>query len=136
MARDLFSVPIFFIILVRHLACTCNRLTTLKRETIEAGIIVSVLLAFVEQLVTTGTLSTTSSTINGQISTQEKSDDDKRMAKLLRRMRIQVWAGAVAGFVIALAIGAVFIAVVSTGLRLFPYLDPLRPSAHLFTPPV
>lgn len=38
--------------------------------------------------------------------------DKERRAKLVRRMRIQIWAGTAAGFFIALCIGAAFIAVV------------------------
>jgi high-affinity iron transporter len=40
-------------------------------------------------------------------------EDKKRTAKLLRRMRIQIWAGTLVGFFLALCIGAAFIAVVS-----------------------
>jgi hypothetical protein len=46
----------------------------------------------------------------------ESTNDDetsKRVRKLVRRMRIQIWAGTISGFIIALAIGAAFIAVVS-----------------------
>lgn len=38
--------------------------------------------------------------------------DKERQAKLVRRMRIQIWAGTGAGFFISLCIGAAFIAVV------------------------
>jgi len=40
-------------------------------------------------------------------------EERKRTAKLLRRMRIQIWAGTLTGFFLALCIGAAFIAVVS-----------------------
>jgi len=40
-------------------------------------------------------------------------EEKKRTAKLLRRMRLQIWAGTLTGFFLALCIGAAFIAVVS-----------------------
>jgi len=40
-------------------------------------------------------------------------EERKRTAKLLKRMRLQIWAGTLAGFFLALCIGAAFIAVVS-----------------------
>ena len=44
---------------------------------------------------------------------QEKDEGNKlKVRALLKRMRIQIWAGTITGFVIALAIGAAFIAVV------------------------
>ena len=119
-------------------------------ETIEAGIIVAVLLSFVEQLMTTGQLATknssdpsfayTSVPANPPESTALESpsaDKTKQLGtggpedhtpvlhsaahtttpadvkQIVRRMRIQIWAGTLAGFVLALAIGAAFIAVVS-----------------------
>jgi high-affinity iron transporter len=39
-------------------------------------------------------------------------EERKRTAKLLRRMRLQIWAGTLTGFFLALCIGAAFIAVV------------------------
>ncbi|WVQ82537.1 hypothetical protein IAT38_004666 [Cryptococcus sp. DSM 104549] len=112
MARNLFSVSIFFIVF---------------RETIEAAIIVSVLLSFVEQLMLTGSLSTddkkeTPTEISnsdhggegeGSIASGQLTDKERR-AKLIKRMRIQIWAGTAVGFVIALCIGAAFIAVFYT----------------------
>lgn len=44
---------------------------------------------------------------------EEKDEGAKRVQRLIRRMRIQIWAGTISGFVIALSIGAAFIAVVS-----------------------
>ena len=38
---------------------------------------------------------------------------NSRVKKIVRRMRIQIWAGTFVGFFIALCIGAAFIAVVS-----------------------
>ncbi|RSH80077.1 high-affinity iron permease [Saitozyma podzolica] len=137
MAQDLFNVPIFFIVL---------------RETVEAAIIVSVLLSFVEQLMLTGRLSSSSAPSKNGGETNDLLDDSttsarpaalaqpgsssssrqhavghenesaddeetsRRVQRLVRRMRIQIWAGAIIGFVIALAIGAAFIAVFYTKL--------------------
>ncbi|KAG0309091.1 high-affinity iron permease [Linnemannia gamsii] len=67
---SLFSLPVFFIIL---------------RETTEAAIIVSVLLAFVKQVIV----------------------DD---AALLRRLKWHIWIGVLIGLVISLIIGGTFIA--------------------------
>ncbi|TID13175.1 hypothetical protein CANINC_005031 [Pichia inconspicua] len=75
--ENYFSVQIFFIIL---------------RETIEAGIIVSVLLAFLRQNFT--------DPVKGTLNVDPK---------LFRSMQMQVWAGAFAGFGICLLIGALFI---------------------------
>ncbi|KAA1476162.1 Ftr1 protein [Dentipellis sp. KUC8613] len=113
MARNLFSVPIFFIVF---------------RETLEAAIIISVLLGLVEQIVhddSGGALPPMQAGGNG--STDEKSegdnksdsvepelidaDDARRKKRLIRKMRIQIFAGSAIGLFIALAIGAAFIAV-------------------------
>lgn len=94
MAKDLFSVSIFFIIF---------------RETIEAAIIVSVLLSFVEQLMTSGQLP----------ASQTEADADAentRVKRIIKRMRLQIWAGAASGLLIAMAIGGAFIAVFYTTL--------------------
>ncbi|WRT64504.1 uncharacterized protein IL334_001436 [Kwoniella shivajii] len=99
MGNDYFSVPIFFIVF---------------RETIEAAIIVSVLLSFVEQLMLTGKLNNSSPSIDdAQIGS---TDDVDKRKKLIKRMRIQIWAGTITGFLLALAIGAAFIAVFYTKL--------------------
>ena len=93
-------------------------------ETIEAAVIVSVLLSFVEQIMATGKLDssappTATSTTTGLTSFSngeaEAEDETKRRKNLVKRMRIQIWAGTLTGFGIALAIGAAFIAVVSFG---------------------
>ncbi|KAI0036239.1 Ftr1 protein, partial [Vararia minispora EC-137] len=109
MARNLFSVPIFFIVF---------------RETLEAAIIISVLLGLVEQIVlddseqhrfgpqlheTTDTSGESSETHSANDVAVAGTDAAKR--RLVRKMRIQIFAGAFAGLVIALAIGAAFIAV-------------------------
>ncbi|GJJ76600.1 high-affinity iron transporter [Entomortierella parvispora] len=70
-AADYFSLPIFFIVF---------------RETTEASIIVSVLLSFLSQVLTTD-------------------------HAIKRRLQRQVWAGALIGLLISLAIGAAFIVV-------------------------
>jgi high-affinity iron transporter len=87
-------------------------------ETIEAAIIVGVLLSFVEQLMTTGrrsqpTDSQESTQADLQHGATVDEEERKRIAKLLKRMRLQIWAGTLAGFFLALCIGAAFIAVVS-----------------------
>jgi high-affinity iron transporter len=43
----------------------------------------------------------------------EAVESAKRIQRLVRRMRIQIWAGTIIGFVLALGIGAAFIVVVS-----------------------
>ncbi|KPV76271.1 uncharacterized protein RHOBADRAFT_66183 [Rhodotorula graminis WP1] len=89
---NVFSVPIFIITL---------------RETIEAAIIISVLLGLVESLVH-------DKPADGD-DVVEKLDAAERK-RLIRRMRLQIWAGALAGLFIALCIGAAFIAVFFTTL--------------------
>jgi len=108
MTVNVFSVPIFFIIL---------------RETIEAGIVISILLTFVGQLTRDriealgGTTHTAEHTL-----TDEKDDPTAHIPQLthdtaltnnqlLRKLRLQIWAGAISGFIIALAIGGAFIGV-------------------------
>jgi high-affinity iron transporter len=105
---------------------------------VEAAIIISVLLSFVQQLMTTGKASESeTSTLfdaprapgDGEdlahpdaryvLEDPTNGEQRARTRKLLRRMRIQIWAGTLAGFIIALAIGAAFIAVVS-GARRWP----------------
>jgi len=102
MARNLFSVPIFFIVF---------------RETLEAAIIVSVLLGLVEQIVHEDHSRAVS------IISDEKRDDASppellseedhaiKSKRLIKKMRIQIAAGSALGLFIALAIGAAFIAV-------------------------
>lgn len=96
MAKNLFSVPIFFIVF---------------RETLEAAIIVSVLLGLVEQLVfdenkttptpTTGTAAVEASDADSKHGSVSQSppasglveDDTIQRRRLLRKMRLQVWLG-------------------------------------------
>ncbi|KDE05991.1 high-affinity iron transporter [Microbotryum lychnidis-dioicae p1A1 Lamole] len=88
---NVFSVPIFFIVF---------------REVIEAAIIISVLLGLVESLV------------DKPVNEGDSLDRDEAVKKrLVRRMRIQIWAGAAVGMFIALCIGAAFIAVFFTTLN-------------------
>ncbi|EJD54574.1 iron permease FTR1 [Auricularia subglabra TFB-10046 SS5] len=95
MAKDLFSVPIFFIVF---------------RETLEAAIILSVLLGIVDQLIYKNAVAAPGS------ATAASDGDVEALPpgwekRLVRKLRIQIFAGALAGFLIALAIGAAFIAV-------------------------
>ncbi|KAG8730517.1 high-affinity iron permease [Ceratobasidium sp. 423] len=127
MAKNVFSVPIFFI---------------LFRESLEASIIVAVLLSLVEQIFlksgvghpslssqaqregsnpSLGRAQTRESKTEGpgesnaQPDAQDHGSGDQALPegkrRLIRKMRFQVLAGAAAGLVIALAIGAAFIAV-------------------------
>ncbi|KAG6829745.1 hypothetical protein H0H92_003621 [Tricholoma furcatifolium] len=104
MAKGLFSVPIFFIVF---------------RETLEAAIIISVLLGLVEQIVLNdpiGSPTITQSTIDedskkGSDSASDPEDDTAHRRMLIRKLRIQIFAGGALGLLIALAIGAAFIAV-------------------------
>lgn len=111
MARNLFSVPIFFIVF---------------RETLEAVIIVSVLLGLVEQIVHSDSDhlqgATTPASLaeggdqkeKGVVSSQgvsETEDDSLRKRRLIRKMRFQIFSGSALGFLIAAAIGATFIAI-------------------------
>ncbi|KIK57219.1 hypothetical protein GYMLUDRAFT_46470 [Collybiopsis luxurians FD-317 M1] len=101
MAKNLFSVPIFFIAF---------------RETLEAAIIVSVLLSLAQQiayeepsrLVHTANITET----NGE---KERStaaaDEEIRRRRLIRKLRIQILAGAGIGLFIATSVGAAFITV-------------------------
>ncbi|KEI40132.1 uncharacterized protein L969DRAFT_16804 [Mixia osmundae IAM 14324] len=133
MTKDLFSVPIFFI---------------LFRETLEAAIIISVLLSLAKQLVvhvvpvrtSLASADTGGDTTLIQSKEAEKEDAPKfphgnhevdvhelvdedishaegRQRKLLKRLYIQIWAGALTGLFIALCIGAAFIAVFYTTLN-------------------
>lgn len=87
MAHNVFSVPIFFIVF---------------RETLEATIIVAVLLGLVEQIVYLGSHSSIGPTLSssiegsekkesGQVTSQEASDDEDglRERRLIRKMRFQ-----------------------------------------------
>lgn len=97
-----FSVPIFFITF---------------RETIEAAIIISVLLSLVENLVDRGSTSPDGTVVGEDIKDDGEETRGARRKRLIRRMRIQIWAGAGVGLFIALCIGAAFIAVFFTTLN-------------------
>jgi hypothetical protein len=103
------------------------------RETLEAAIIVSVLLALVEQIVVhvptvqdrdgseqdatavaAGTEGTTTAT--GEPVVEESQDVKARERRLIRKLRIMIFAGAGIGLIVALSIGAAFIAVFYTTL--------------------
>ncbi|CAK9784296.1 iron permease FTR1 [Cutaneotrichosporon oleaginosum] len=99
MGNNVFNVPIFFIVF---------------REVIEAAIIVSVLLSFVEQLMNSGRLSPTER-IDEAVGPDDGPHNEK-VKRIVKRMRYQIWAGTFVGFFIALCIGAAFIAVFYTKL--------------------
>lgn len=92
---NVFSVPIFIITL---------------RETIEAAIIVSVLLGLVESLVTDKTEKAVAEDVVNEMDESEKK-------RIVRRMRWMIWGGALSGLFVALCIGAAFIAVFFTTLN-------------------
>ncbi|KAF8630302.1 hypothetical protein AX15_003014 [Amanita polypyramis BW_CC] len=104
MTKNLFSVPIFFIVF---------------RETIETAIIISTLLGLAHQIAydnrSTETTPIPSDIITesdgtpGESSTEEDTQVTRR--RLARKMKTQIFVGSAAGLVIALAIGAAFIAV-------------------------
>jgi len=115
MAKNLFSVPIFFIVF---------------RETLEAAIIISVLLGLVEQIVldkdarlqppavespAASELDKGSgdnvASVSAQVPDLDRGDGLLDKPRLIRKMRLQIFAGAFAGLFVALAIGAAFIAV-------------------------
>ena len=120
MARNLFSVPIFFIVF---------------RETLEAAIIVSVLLGLVEQIIhedpnRLAQIKDAEPRNDPETPNEKKLDDpsassdasstpeltspedgDATAKRLLRKMRFQIFFGAALGLLIAGGIGAAFIAV-------------------------
>ncbi|KAF9057216.1 iron permease FTR1/Fip1/EfeU [Panaeolus papilionaceus] len=107
MAKNLFSVPIFFIVF---------------RETIEAAIIVSVLLGLAEQIVNDDGFSEStpesaslqeesSSNKDSNLTPLNPEEDLIQRRRLIRKLRFQIFLGAGLGLFIALAIGAAFIAV-------------------------
>ncbi|KAJ3865426.1 iron permease FTR1 [Lentinula novae-zelandiae] len=107
MTKNLFSVPIFFIAF---------------RETLEAAIIVSVLLGLAEQIVYedpgrfTQERTVTSTTDESKQDNPEQdlavaADEEVQRRRLIRKLRIQIFAGAGIGLLIALSVGAAFIAV-------------------------
>lgn len=83
MTNDIFSVPIYFI---------------LFRETLEAAIVISVLLAYLKE----------AELNDDAIKNPETAPEHRRVFKSLRK---QVWLGSIIGFLICLCIGGAFIAV-------------------------
>jgi len=99
MTKNLFSIPIFFIVF---------------RETLEAAIIVSVLLGLAEQIVSRDpsfVADTQGLAEEDAANGESVVDDPVQRRRLLRRMRLQIFLGAGIGFFIALSVGAGFIAV-------------------------
>ncbi|PFH50517.1 hypothetical protein AMATHDRAFT_60938 [Amanita thiersii Skay4041] len=106
MTKNVFSVPIFFIVF---------------RETLEAAIIVSTLLGLAEQLVEEDPHIDSSATTwdekndkdkEGSSSDSSNGDEEKAARHaLIRKLRFQIFLGSGVGLLIALAIGAAFIAV-------------------------
>ncbi|KAG7097675.1 hypothetical protein E1B28_005001 [Marasmius oreades] len=95
MAKNLFSVPIFFIVF---------------RETLEAAIIISVLLGLAEH-VAQGRASNSDAASDNQEDTGTNDSEQVQRRRLIRKLRIQIFLGSAAGFLIALVIGAAFIGV-------------------------
>ncbi|KAG2358283.1 iron permease FTR1 [Suillus spraguei] len=103
-AQNLFSVSIFFIVF---------------RETLEAVIIVSVLLGLVEQIVhgendnfsTLAARYHPANNNNGETTVAEEESDATMKRRLIRKLRMQVFAGAGIGLFLSFALGAAFIAV-------------------------
>lgn len=85
------------------------------RETLEAAIILSVLLGIVDQLIYKNAVAAPVATTTDGADKREGSDVESAPVgwekRLVRKLRIQIFAGALLGFLISLAIGAAFIAV-------------------------
>ncbi|KIJ14568.1 hypothetical protein PAXINDRAFT_169718 [Paxillus involutus ATCC 200175] len=114
MAQDLFSVTIFFVVF---------------RETLEAAIIVSVLLSLVEQIVqeqpdlapTEQTLTIPTPPNNSDPAIEQSAANEHSTARdmekltlgpqIIRKLRLQVLLGAFVGLFIAVTLGAAFIAI-------------------------
>ncbi|KAH8809523.1 iron permease FTR1 [Flagelloscypha sp. PMI_526] len=112
MGKNLFSIPIFFIVF---------------RETLEAAIIISTLLGLVEQLARPKAEANehglfvhdwkhpnrleSETTEHDQQQTESAVDENAADPKLLRKFRIQIALGAALGLLLALIIGAAFLAV-------------------------
>ncbi|KAG7441405.1 iron permease FTR1 [Guyanagaster necrorhizus] len=97
MTKNLFSVPIFFIVF---------------RETLEAAIIISVLLGIAEQIVHDDQRPIVQEEANSEENTSgNDSDSAVKRRRLIRKLRVQIFLGAAIGLFIAVAIGAAFIAV-------------------------
>ncbi|KAF8632899.1 hypothetical protein AX17_004745 [Amanita inopinata Kibby_2008] len=106
MGKDVFSVPIFFIVF---------------RETVEAAIIISTLLGLAQQIAyddTHSIITATNSvekvdkeTDNSPALSTVEEDEQLVRRRLARKLTVQIFLGSAVGFLIALAIGAAFIVV-------------------------
>lgn len=109
MAKNLFSLTIFFVTF---------------RETLEAAIIISVLLGLVKTIVQdhsdagggnqnpSSKKGITSSVIRLQSDSDEATPQDPTMqSRVIRKMRLQILLGSAAGLLIAIAIGGTFVAI-------------------------
>jgi high-affinity iron transporter len=117
MAKNLFSVPIFFIVF---------------RETLEAAIIISVLLGLAEQIVHEDPIGVTQAITDGSSPPIAVADEDhtNRARRLRRKLRIQVdilcnilcdvfdtsqiFLGAGLGLLLAVTIGAACVGIYDT----------------------
>ncbi|KIK18786.1 hypothetical protein PISMIDRAFT_683791 [Pisolithus microcarpus 441] len=98
MTQNLFSITIFFVTF---------------RETLEAAVIVSVLLGLVTQIID-GDPDTASEapTVSTSLSNEQVGPQDPLMrSKILRRMKLQILLGSALGLIIAIALGGTFIAI-------------------------
>ncbi|KAL4068588.1 iron permease FTR1/Fip1/EfeU [Scleroderma yunnanense] len=100
MTQNLFSLTIFFVVL---------------RETLEAAIIISVLLGLVNQIVHEGSKTSEEPSLASTPAAIKYAEaglqDPILRSKVARRMKMQILLGSVVGLVIALAIGGAFVAV-------------------------
>ncbi|KAI6158223.1 iron permease FTR1 [Pisolithus tinctorius] len=95
MPQNLFSITIFFVTF---------------RETLEAAVIVSVLLGLVNQIVK-GDPDTTSEARSQLTRMPNEQVEPQMRSKIVRRMKMQILLGSAVGLTIAIAIGGAFIAV-------------------------
>lgn len=95
MPQNLFSITIFFVTF---------------RETLEAAIIVSVLLGLVNQIVK-GDPDTTPESRSQLTGMPNEQVEPQMRTKIVRRMKMQILLGSAVGLTIAIAIGGAFIAV-------------------------
>ena len=99
--EDYFSIQIFFIIL---------------RETLETAIIISVLLSFINQRSHKQEEESTLSTNNNNNENENENENavypisisQGRKADMNRKLKFQVWIGAILGLIICFIIGIIF----------------------------
>ncbi|KAI6045260.1 iron permease FTR1 [Pisolithus marmoratus] len=98
MTQDLFSITIFFVTF---------------RETLEAAIIVSVLLGLVSQIVRGDPDATSEAQSQSPSVTNEQDGSQEFLmhSKIVRRMKLQILFGSAVGLILAIALGGTFIAV-------------------------